>query len=64
VEVPPNAVASVHVPSADAASVRDGSGGGPAATGEFPGPRGAGEAVFRGGPGKREFSGPDLQATS
>jgi alpha-L-rhamnosidase len=63
VEVPPNATASVHVPSADAASVRDASGGGPAAVGEFPGLRGAGEAVFHVGAGRHEFSGPDFQAT-
>lgn len=62
VEVPPNALASVHVPSADAAQVRDASGGRPAAVGEFPGLRGAGEAVFRVGPGRHRFSGPDLRA--
>jgi len=63
VEVPPNALASVHVPSADAASVRDASGGRPAAVGEFPGLIGASEAVFQVGPGRHEFSGPDPRAT-
>lgn len=62
VEVPPNALASVHVPSADAASVRDASGGHPAATGDFPGLPGTGEAVFLVGPGRHEFSGPDPEA--
>jgi alpha-L-rhamnosidase len=63
VEVPPNATASVHVPSGDAALVRDASGGGPAATGDYPGLLGVREAVFEVGPGRHEFSGPDLQAT-
>jgi hypothetical protein len=60
VEVPANAVASVHVPSADAARVRDAAGGAPAAVAAFPGLAGAGEAVFRVGPGRHEFSGPDI----
>jgi hypothetical protein len=51
----------VHVPSADAAAVRDATGGAPAATGPFPGLLGAGEAVFHVGPGRHEFSGPDVQ---
>jgi alpha-L-rhamnosidase len=63
VEVPPNATASVHVPSADPAQVRDAAGDGPAATGAYPGFLGAGEAVFEVGPGRHEFSGPDLQAS-
>jgi alpha-L-rhamnosidase len=63
VEVPPNALATVHVPSADPAGVRDASGGRPAAVGEYPGRRGAGEAVFQVGTGRHEFSGPDLQAS-
>ena len=63
VDVPPNTTASVHVPSADPALVRDASGGSPAATGAYPGFLGAGEAVFEVGPGRHEFSGPDLQAS-
>jgi len=63
VEVPPNAAASVHVPSADPAQVRDAAGGGPAATGAYPGSPGDGEAVFEVGPGRHQFSGPDLQAS-
>jgi alpha-L-rhamnosidase len=63
VEVPPNATASVRVPSADPALVRDASGAGPAATGDYPGLSGAGEAVFEVGTGRHEFSGPDLDTT-
>jgi alpha-L-rhamnosidase len=63
VEVPPNATASVHVPSAGAALVRDASGGEPAAIGDYPGLLGASEAVFEVGPGRHEFSGPGLQAS-
>jgi len=63
VEVPPNAVASVHVPSADPAGVRDAAGGHPAAVAEHPGLAGAGAAVFAVGPGRHEFSGPDSQAS-
>jgi alpha-L-rhamnosidase len=51
VEVPPNALASVRVRSADAASVRDASGGRLAAVEDFPGLLGAREAVFQVGPG-------------
>jgi alpha-L-rhamnosidase len=60
VEVPPNATASVRVPSADPALVRDAAGGGPAAAAAYPGLAGAGEAVFEVGPGRHEFSGPAL----
>ncbi|HET9079305.1 MAG TPA: alpha-L-rhamnosidase C-terminal domain-containing protein [Trebonia sp.] len=60
VQIPANTLASVHVPSAGAAKVRDASGGGPAAVSAFPGVRGASEAVFQVGPGRHEFSGPDL----
>jgi hypothetical protein len=63
VEVPPNALASVHVPSAEAALVRDAAGGGPARVAEYPGQRGVSEAVFEVGPGRHEFSGPDQEAT-
>jgi alpha-L-rhamnosidase len=62
VEVPPNARASVHVPSAAAAEVRDAAGGPPASVGAFPGLQGVSEAVFQVGPGRHEFSGPDLRA--
>jgi alpha-L-rhamnosidase len=58
VELPANVRASVHVPSADAAAVRDAAGGAPAAVGAFPGLLGAGEAVFHVGPGRHEFAGP------
>jgi alpha-L-rhamnosidase len=61
VEIPANVSASVHVPSADAAAVRDAAGGAPAATGGFPGLLGASEAVFHVGPGRHEFSGPDVR---
>jgi alpha-L-rhamnosidase len=61
VELPANVSASVHVPSADAAAVRDAAGGAPAATGAFPGLLGVREAVFHVGPGRHEFSGPDVQ---
>lgn len=64
VQVPPNAQASVHVPSADPASVRDASGRRPAAAGEYSGLHGASEAVFHVGPGHHEFSGPDLRAAT
>jgi hypothetical protein len=60
VEVPPNALASVHVPSADPGAVRDAAGGRPAAVGQYPGLRDAGEAVFHVGSGRHEFSGPGL----
>lgn len=63
VEVPPNAVASVHVPSADPAGVRDVAGGHPAGVAEHPGLAGAGVAVFAVGPGRHEFSGSDSQAS-
>ena len=59
VEVPPNALASVHVPSADPDAVRDAAGGAPAAVAEYPGRRRGGEAVFHVGTGRHEFSGPD-----
>jgi alpha-L-rhamnosidase len=61
VELPANVRASVHVPSADAAAVRDAAGGPPASVGPFPGLLGAGEAVFHVGPGRHEFSGPDVR---
>jgi hypothetical protein len=60
-ELPANVRASVHVPSADAAAVRDASGGSPESVGPFPGLLGACEAVFHVGPGRHEFSGPDVK---
>ena len=62
VEVPPNVTASVRVPSADPALVRDGAGGQPDAIAGFPGVPGAREAVFQVGSGAHEFSGPAMQA--
>ncbi|WP_433191471.1 hypothetical protein [Actinoallomurus sp. CA-150999] len=53
---------SVHVPSADPASVRDAHGGGPAMVGDYPGAPGAAEAVFEVASGSHEFSGPGLPA--
>ena len=61
VELPANVRASVHVPSADAAAVRDAAGRSPQLVGPFPGLLGAGEAVFHVGPGRHEFSGPDVR---
>ena len=58
VELPPNTVASVRVPSGDASAVRDMAGRGPAEIAGFPGVRGAAEAVFRVGSGTHEFTGP------
>ena len=69
VEVPANAVARVHVPSAEPSAVRDAAGRAPRAVAAYPGARGAsgtggaGEAVFEVGPGQHEFSGPDIEAT-
>jgi alpha-L-rhamnosidase len=55
VEVPPNATATVCVPSDDAASVRDADGNPPASVNAFPGATGVREAVFHVGPGTHEF---------
>jgi alpha-L-rhamnosidase len=63
VQVPPNATASVRIPSADAAGVRDGAGNPPAAAGPFPGTTGVREAVFQVGSGSHEFTGPALSGT-
>ena len=62
VEVPPNVRATVHVPSAAAAEVRDASGRPPVRTSLFPGLLGVSEAVYEVGPGHHEFSGPAPQA--
>jgi alpha-L-rhamnosidase len=56
-KVPANVTASVRVPSARAAEVRDASGGAPASVDSFPGADGAQEAVFTVGPGTHEFTG-------
>ena len=53
---------SVRVPSADPAPVRDGAGGQPAPSPDYPGLPGAREAVFQVGSGPHEFSGPAVQA--
>jgi len=59
VELPPNVTASVRVPSANAAEVRDTEGRGPVEVAGFPGAQGVREAVFQVGSGVHEFSGPD-----
>ncbi|MGH3299536.1 MAG: alpha-L-rhamnosidase C-terminal domain-containing protein, partial [Trebonia sp.] len=56
-EVPPNVRASVRVPSARAAGVRDAAGNPPATVDSFPGAVGVEEAVFTVGPGSHEFTG-------
>ena len=61
VELPPNTVASVRVPSADARSVRDAAGRPPAAIASFPGAPGVQEAVFGVGSGAHEFTGPAVR---
>jgi alpha-L-rhamnosidase len=61
VELPPNVTASVRVPSADPAGVRDAHGGQPAGIADFPGAPGAREAVFEVGSGMHEFSGAAAQ---
>jgi alpha-L-rhamnosidase len=57
-ELPPNVTASVRIPSADAAQVRDASGHPPADVAAFPGASGIAEAVFEVGSGTHQFSGP------
>jgi alpha-L-rhamnosidase len=61
VELPPNVTASVRVPSADPAAVRDAEGGGPVRITDYPGAAGAAEAVFDIASGAHEFSGPALR---
>ncbi len=60
VELPPNATATVCVPSGDAAVVRYGNGEPPASVAAFPGAAGTQEAVFHIRPtgGTYEFTGP------
>ena len=55
--IPPNVTASVRVPSARAADVRDAAGNPPVSVASFPGAAGAQEAVFAVGSGAHEFSG-------
>jgi len=62
VEIPPNASACIRVPSPDAESVRDGTGGLPAAVADYPGLPGVQEAVFEVGSGTHEFTGPGAWA--
>ncbi|MGH3406087.1 MAG: alpha-L-rhamnosidase C-terminal domain-containing protein, partial [Streptosporangiaceae bacterium] len=57
VGLPPNVTATVCVPAARAAEVRDAGGAGPASVAAFPGRAGVEEAVFRVGPGRHEFTG-------
>ena len=57
-ELPPNVTASVRIPSARAAEVRDAAGNPPASFASFPGAAGAQEAVFHVGSGAHEFTGP------
>jgi alpha-L-rhamnosidase len=58
IQIPPNAVASVRIPSADGSGVRDAAGRGPAEVASFPGAAGVQEAVFEVGSGTHEFTGP------
>ncbi len=62
-ELPPNVTASVRIPSADAARVRDAGGHPPAGLAAFPGATGIQEAVFEVGSGKHHFSGPAMTRT-
>jgi alpha-L-rhamnosidase len=62
VEIPPNVTASVFVPSARAAEVRDRAGGAPAALAAFPGGSDGQEAVFHVGSGIHEFTGPAIHS--
>jgi alpha-L-rhamnosidase len=57
VELPPNVIASVHVPSGRAADVRDEAGNPPASLAIFPGAHGVQAAVFHVGSGTHEFTG-------
>jgi len=62
-ELPPGTTASVRVPSAAAAQVRDDLGHSPDGTAEFPGAPGVTEAVFEVGSGTHRFTGPAVRAT-
>jgi alpha-L-rhamnosidase len=59
-ELPPNTVASIHIPSGQPGEVRDAHGGRPARIADYPGAIGAAEAVFEVGSGSHEFTGPAL----
>jgi len=59
-ELPPNVTATVRIPSAQAAEVRDAAGNAPSALASFPGTGGVQEAVFQVGSGAHEFSGPAI----
>ena len=59
-EIPPNVTASVRVPSARAADVRDTAGNPPTSVGRFSGAAGVEEAVFSVGSGIHEFTGPAM----
>ena len=59
-QVPPNVTASIRIPSAQAADVRDAAGRPPQELASFPGAAGAQEAVFTVGSGTHEFTGPAL----
>jgi alpha-L-rhamnosidase len=63
VEIPPNATASVRIPSTDATAVRDSAGGPPVSAGSFPGAHGAQEAIFHVGSGSHEFTGPAVSGS-
>ena len=60
IELPPNAAATVSVPSGDAAAVRSGNGEPPASVRDFPGAPGVPESVFYVGSGTHEFTGPAM----
>jgi len=60
VVIPANVTASVRVPSARAADVRDAAGNPPASVANFPGAAGTEEAVFSVGSGIHEFTGPAI----
>jgi len=62
IQIPPNVVASVRIPSADGSGVRDAAGRGPAGIAAFPGAAGVQEAVFEVGSGTHEFTGPPARA--
>jgi hypothetical protein len=58
IQIPPNAVASVRIPSTDGSGARDAAGRGPGEVASFPGAAGVQEAVFEVGSGTHEFTGP------
>jgi alpha-L-rhamnosidase len=62
-QIPPNVTASVRIPSAQAADVRDAAGNPPQALARFPGAAGVQEAVYEAGSGTHEFAGPALASS-